>query len=113
MKYKGDLSRLEGAKNDFMAEFFFKRGDRSKAKMHYQDANDQLREAVGNYTVAAQVFQQLGDAQAAQSVDGKAKMTDLLARSIWDNKQRIGMDQDPTAKGDAELSALYMGSSGR
>ncbi len=112
MKYRGDLSRLEGAKSDFMAEFRFRQGDRSKAKMHYTEANDQLREAVGNYTVAAQVFQQLGDNQAAQSVDGKAKTTDLLARSIWDSKQKIGMDQNPNVKGDAELAALYLGAGG-
>ncbi|MGY5874918.1 MAG: hypothetical protein RTU30_04155 [Candidatus Thorarchaeota archaeon] len=112
MKYKGDLSRLMGAKSDFMAEFHYRKGDLSKAQRHYSDANDQLREAVGNYTVAAQVFQQLGDAQAAQSVDTKAKTTDLLARTVWDNRQKIGMDQEPTIKGDAELSALYQGSTG-
>ncbi len=113
MKYKGDLSRLLGAKSDFMAEFHYRKGDLSKAQRHYSDANDQLREAVGNYTVAAQVFQQLGDAQAAQSVDTKAKTTDLLARTVWDNRQKIGMDQEPTIKGDAELSALYQGSTGQ
>ena len=96
-----------------MAEFHYRNGDLSKAQRHYSDANDQLREAVGNYTVAAQVFQQLGDAQAAQSVDTKAKTTDLLARTVWDNRQKIGMDQEPTIKGDAELSALYQGSTGQ
>ncbi|MBE0527314.1 MAG: hypothetical protein IH631_10250, partial [Candidatus Thorarchaeota archaeon] len=54
MKFKGDLSRLEGAKNDFMGEYLFMKGEKSKAKIHFSDANDQLREAVGNYTVAAQ-----------------------------------------------------------
>ena len=112
MKFKGDLFRLEGAKADFMAEFHTRRGDRSKAKKFYSDANDSLREAVGNYTVAAQVFQQVGDAQAAQSVDVSAKTTDLLARSVWDNRQRLGRDQDPNLKGDAELAALYQGSTG-
>jgi hypothetical protein len=109
MKFKGDLSRILGAKSDFMAEFMFRSGERSKAKMHYSDANDQLREAVGNYTVAAQVFQQVGDAQAAQNVDGRAKTTDLLARSVWDNRQRLERDQDPSEKGEAELVALYLG----
>ena len=113
MKFKGDLSRLEGAKNDFMAEYLFLRGEKSKAKIHYSDANDQLREAVGNYTTAAQVFQQVGDAQSAQNVDTKAKTTDLLARSIWDNRQRIDRDQDPTVKGETELAALYLGAGGQ
>ena len=112
MKYRGDLSRLEGAKSDFMAEFNFRKGNKTKAKMYFTDANDQLREAVGNYTTAAQVFQQLGDSQAAQSVDNRAKTSDLLARSIWDSKQKISMDQEPNVKGDAELAALYMGSGG-
>jgi hypothetical protein len=112
LKFKGDLSRILGAKSDFMAEYMFKTGKRSKAKMHYSDANDQLREAVGNYTVAAQVFQQVGDAQAAQNVDGRAKTTDLLARSVWDNRQRLERDQDPSQKGEAELIALYLGSAG-
>jgi len=112
MKFKGDLSRILGAKSDFMAEYMFKTGEKSKAKMHYTEANDQLREAVGNYTVAAQVFQQVGDAQAAQNVDGRAKTTDLLARSIWDNRQRLERDQDPSVKGEAELIALYLGTSG-
>jgi len=109
MKFKGDLSRLEGAKNDFMAEYLFMKGEKSKAKIHYSDANDLLREAVGNYTVAAQVFQQVGDAQSAKNVDTKAKSTDLLARSIWDNRQRIDRDQEPTVKGEAELAILYLG----
>ena len=112
MKFKGDLSRILGAKNDFLAEFMFKTGEKSKAKIHYSDANDQLREAVGNYTVAAQVFQQVGDAQAAQNVDSRAKTTDLLARSIWDNRQRIDMDQEPSEKGEPELVALYLGTTG-
>ena len=112
MKFKGDLSRILGAKSDFMAEYMFKTGERSKAKMHYSDANDQLREAVGNYTVAAQVFQQVGDGQAAQNVDNRAKTTDLLARSVWDNRQRLERDQDPSQKGEAELIALYLGSAG-
>jgi hypothetical protein len=112
MKFKGDLSRILGAKSDFMAEYMFKTGKRSKAKMHYSDANDQLREAVGNYTVAAQVFQQVGDGQAAQNVDNRAKTTDLLARSVWDNRQRLERDQDPSQKGEAELIALYLGSAG-
>ncbi|MHA2358931.1 MAG: hypothetical protein ACXAB5_01555 [Candidatus Thorarchaeota archaeon] len=113
MKFKGDLSRILGARNDFMAEYMFKTGEKSKAKMHYSDANDQLREAVGNYTVAAQVFQQVGDAQAAQNVDNRAKTTDLLARNIWDNRQRIDRDQDPSEKGEPELVALYLGTTGQ
>jgi len=113
MKFKGDLSRLEGAKNDFMAEYMFLKGEKSKAKIHYSDANDHLREAVGNYTTAAQVFQQVGDGQSAQNVDTKAKTTDLLARSIWDNRQRIDRDQDPTVKGETELAALYLGAGGQ
>jgi hypothetical protein len=112
MKFKGDLSRIQGAKNDFLAEFMFRTGEKSKAKIHYSDANDQLREAVGNYTVAAQVFQQVGDAQAAQNVDSRAKTTDLLARSIWDNRQRIDRDQEPSEKGEPELVALYLGTTG-
>jgi hypothetical protein len=112
MKFKGDLSRILGAKNDFLAEFMFKTGEKSKAKIHYSDANDQLREAVGNYTVAAQVFQQVGDAQAAQNVDSRAKTTDLLARNIWDNRQRIDRDQEPSEKGEPELVALYLGTTG-
>ncbi|MFW9963155.1 MAG: hypothetical protein ACFFCX_06315 [Candidatus Sifarchaeia archaeon] len=113
MKFKGDLSRIQGAKSDFMAEYMFRTGKKSKAKMHYTDANDQLREAVGNYTVAAQVFQQVGDAQAAQNVDNRAKTTDLLARSVWDNRQRLERDQDPSEKGETELIALYLGSAGQ
>jgi hypothetical protein len=113
MKFKGDLSRIQGAKSDFIAEFMFKTGEKSKAKIHYSEANDELREAVGNYTVAAQVFQQVGDNQAAQNVDGRAKTTDLLARSVWDNRQRIERDQEPTEKGETELIALYLGSSGQ
>ncbi len=113
MKFRGDLSRIQGAKSDFMAEYLFKTGKKSKAKIHYSDANDQLREAVGNYTVAAQVFQQVGDAQAAQNVDGRAKTTDLLARSVWDNRQRIDRDQEPSEKGEPELIALYLGASGQ
>jgi hypothetical protein len=91
----------------------FLKGEASKAKIHYSDANDHLREAVGNYTVAAQVFQQVGDNQSAQTVDGKAKTTDLLARSIWDNRQRMDRDQEPTQKGDSELAALYLGLAGQ
>jgi hypothetical protein len=109
LKFKGDLFRILGAKSDFMAEYMFKAGEKSKAKMYYSDANDELREAVGNYTVAAQVFQQVGDSQAAQNVDNRAKTTDLLARSVWDNRQRIERDQDPSIMGDAELVALYLG----
>ena len=112
MKFKGDLSRILGAKNDFIAEYMFKTGKKSKAKRHFSDANDLLREAVGNYTVAAQVFQQVGDTQAAQNVDSRAKTTDLLARNIWDNRQRIDRDQDPTEKGEPELVALYLGTTG-
>jgi hypothetical protein len=113
MKFKGDLLRMEGAKSDFIAEYMFLKGEASKAKIHYSDANDHLREAVGNYTVAAQVFQQVGDNQSAQTVDGKAKTTDLLARSIWDNRQRMDRDQEPTQKGDSELAALYLGLAGQ
>ncbi|TFG31904.1 hypothetical protein EU527_11295 [Candidatus Thorarchaeota archaeon] len=112
MKYRGDLLRMEGAKSDFTAEYMFMKGEKSKAKIHYSDANDQLREAVGNYTTAAQVFQQVGDPQSAQNVDGRAKTADLLARSIWDNRQRIDRDQEPTQKGDSELAALYLGTVG-
>ncbi len=113
MKFKGDLSRLEGAKSDFMGEYMFMQGEKSKAKIHFSDANDQLREAVGNYNVAAQVFQQVGDAQSAQNVDTKAKTTDLLARSIWDNRHRIDRDQEPSPKGEPELAALYLGAGGQ
>ncbi|MFW9845208.1 MAG: hypothetical protein ACFFD6_00550, partial [Candidatus Thorarchaeota archaeon] len=113
MKFKGDLSRLLGAKDDFLAEFEFRKGEKSKALRHYSDANDHLREAVGNYTVAAQVFQQSGDAQAAQSVDTKAKTSDLLARTVWDNSKRLEMGQEPAEKDDAVLAALYMGGGGQ
>ncbi|MFW9975718.1 MAG: hypothetical protein ACFFDQ_10655, partial [Candidatus Thorarchaeota archaeon] len=34
MKFKGDLSRIQGARSDFMAEYMFKTGKKSKAKMH-------------------------------------------------------------------------------
>ena len=111
MKFKGDQLRLEGAKNDFMGEYLAKKGNNSKASRHFDKAKDQLREAVGNYTVAAQVFQQVGDMEAAQNVDGKAKTADLLARSVWDNRQRVSKDQEPTYKGDNELVALYLGGS--
>lgn len=113
MKFKGDLSRLEGAKSDFMGEYMYLQGEKSKAKIHFSDANDQLREAVGNYNTAAQVFQQVGDAQSAQNVDTKAKTTDLLARSIWDNRHRIDQDQEPSPKGEPELAALYLGAGGQ
>ncbi len=109
MKYKGDLSRLEGAKSDFMAEFHSKKGERSIAQKHYSDASDLLREAVGNYTVAAKVFQSVGDSQAAQTVDSRAKVADLLARGVWDNRARLQRDQDPSYKADQELIALYQG----
>ncbi|TXT54932.1 MAG: hypothetical protein BAJATHORv1_50185 [Candidatus Thorarchaeota archaeon] len=109
MKLRGDLKRLMGAKSDFMAEMFYLKGEVTKAKIHYSDASDQLREAVGAYTGAAQLFQQLGDIQSARTVDSRAKTTDLVARSVWDNKQKLGRDQDPLLKGEAELSALYMG----
>ncbi|MFX0108445.1 MAG: hypothetical protein ACFE7R_09195 [Candidatus Hodarchaeota archaeon] len=109
MKFRGDLSRIQGAKSDFIAEFSFKKGEVTKAKSHYSDASDHLREAVGNYNVAAQVFQQSGDGAAAQSVDQKAKTTDLLARSVWDNRQRLDRDQPPNPKGDTELAILYLG----
>ncbi|MHA2423602.1 MAG: hypothetical protein ACXAEF_02370 [Candidatus Thorarchaeota archaeon] len=111
MKFKGDLLRLEGAKNDFMGEYLSRKGDKSKASRYFDEAKDQLREAVGNYTVAAQVFQQVGDMEAAQNVDGKAKTADLLARSIWDNRQRVSQDKEPNYKGDNELVALYLGGS--
>jgi hypothetical protein len=96
-----------------MGEYLFLKGEKSKAKIHFSDANDQLREAVGNYAVAAKVFQQVGDAQSAQNVDTKAKTTDLIARSIWDNRQRIDRDQAPTEKGETELAALYLGAGGQ
>lgn len=113
LKFKGDLSRLEGAKNDFMGEYLSKKGERSKAERYFDDAKDQFREAVGNYNVAAQVFQQVGDLQAAQNVDNRARTADLLARSTWDNRQRISRNQEPTYKGESELIALYLGGSGQ
>jgi hypothetical protein len=112
MKLAGDLSRIEGAKSDYMAEFLYRKGEKTKAQRHYTDASDQLRKAVGSYTVAAQVFQQLGDAQSAQSIDAKRQTADLLARSVWDNRQRLDRDQEPSYKSDAELMALYQGSTG-
>jgi hypothetical protein len=112
LKFRGDLSRLKGAKSDFMAEYMYRTGESSKAKIHYSDANDSLREAVGNYNVAAQVFQQVGDNQSAQNVDNKAKTTDLLARGVWDSRQRIERDQTPAMKGEPELAALYLGITG-
>ncbi|MFW9849612.1 MAG: hypothetical protein ACFFF4_10735, partial [Candidatus Thorarchaeota archaeon] len=111
MKFKGDLMRLEGAKNDFMGEYLSRKGEKSKASRYFDSAKDQLREAVGNYTVAAQVFQQVGDLEAAQNVDSKARTADILARSIWDNRQRVSQDQEPNYKGDNELVALYLGGS--
>ena len=71
-----------------------------------------MREAVGNYTVAAKVFHQLGNMEAAQSVGTRAKTADLLARTVWDNKQRLSRDEEPNYFGDAELAALYLGSTG-
>lgn len=109
MKFKGDLSRMRGARSDFMAEYMYRTGETSKAKRHYSDANDSLREAIGNYNVAAQVFQRVGDNQSAQNVDGKAKTMDLLARSIWDSRQKLDREQTPTMKGEPELAALYLG----
>jgi len=113
LKFKGDLFRLEGAKNDFLGEYLAKKGDKSKAGRFFDDAKDQFREAVGSYNVAAQIFQQVGDMQAAQNVDGKAKTADLLARSTWDNRQRVSRDQEPTYKGESELIALYLGGPGQ
>ncbi len=110
MKFKGDLKRLEAAKANFLAEYASKKGDKSKARSLFSEASDQLREAVGAYTTAARVFQEVGNLQAAQSVDKRAKTTDLLARSTWDNKQRLSRDEDPNYFGDPELSALYLGS---
>ncbi len=112
MKFQGDLSRLQGARSDFIAEFMSRQGENTKAQRHYDDAKDMLREAVGNYTVAAQVFQEVGDAQSAQSVDRRAKTADLLARGMWDNRQRLSRDQDPQYKSDQELAALYLGGTG-
>jgi len=113
MKFRGDLLRMEGAKSDFLAEYLYRKGEKSKAKKHYSNASDQLSEAVGNYNYAAQVFQQIGDTQAAQNVETKAKTTDLLARGVWDNKQRLNRDQDPMFKQDAELAILYLGGAGQ
>jgi len=113
LKFKGDLSRILGAKSDFLAEFSSKKGDASKAMVYYSEATDRLREAVGNYTVAAQVFQQMGDAQAAQTVDNRAKTTDLVARGVWDNRQKLDSDQAPAYMGDSELTALYLGTGGQ
>ena len=109
MKLKGDQSRLEGAKNDFMGEYFSKKGDKSKAGRYFDEAKDQFRDAVGNYNVAAQIFQQVGDMQAAHNVGTKAQTADLLARSTWDNRQRVSRDQEPTYKGESELLVLYLG----
>lgn len=113
VKFKGDLSRLLGAKSDFLAEVYSKKGDASKAKQYFSEASDRLREAVGNYTVAAQMFQNIGDADAAQSVDDKARTTDLIARGIWDNRQKMDRDETPTYLGDSELAALYLGTGGQ
>ncbi len=112
MKFKGDLSRLEGAKSDFMAEYASMKGEGSKARKHYTDASDWLRQAVGSYSYATQVFQQLGDANAAQNVDTRAKTADLLARSVWDNRQKLERQQEPKYKSQAELAALYLGTTG-
>ncbi len=108
MKLKGDLSRIEGAKSDFLAELASKRGDLTKARRFFSTANDQLREAFGNYTAAAQLFQAVGDMESAQAVDNKARTADLLARSVWENGQRLSRDQPPAYKGEAELAALYL-----
>ncbi|MCK5302457.1 MAG: hypothetical protein KAJ96_04880, partial [Candidatus Thorarchaeota archaeon] len=113
MKFRGDLLRMEGAKSDFLAEYMYRKGEKNKARKYYSKASDQLREAVGNYNYAAQVFQQIGDTQAAQNVETKAKTADLLARGVWDNKQRLGRDQDPMFKQDAELAILYLGGAGQ
>ncbi len=113
MKFKGDLLRLEGAKNDFLGEYLSKKGNKSKAERYFDSAKDLFREAAGNYTVAAQVFQQVGDIQAAQNVDMRAKTSDLLARSTWDNRQRVSRDQEPAYKGESELIALYLGGTGQ
>ena len=113
MKFRGDLLRMEGAKSDFLAEYLYRKGEKTKAKKHYSKASDQLREAVGNYNYAAQVFQQAGDTQAAKNVETKAKTTDLLARGVWDNKQRLSRDQEPMFKQGAELAVLYLGGAGQ
>jgi len=109
MKLNGDLARIQGAKDDFMAEVSSKLGDEREAKRLYSDASDKLRNAVGDYSDAVQVFREIGDNQAAQNVEGRAKIADLLARGVWDNKQRIGRDQEPNYKGQDELIALYQG----
>lgn len=109
MKLNGDLSRIKAAKNDFVAEISSKMGDSREAKRFYADASDQLRNAVGEYSDAVQVFQKIGDKQAAQNIEGRAKIADLLARGVWDNKQRIGRDQEPNYKSQDELMALYQG----
>ncbi|MHA1771831.1 MAG: hypothetical protein ACTSYL_11045 [Candidatus Thorarchaeota archaeon] len=113
MKFKGDLMRLQAAKSNFLGEFASKKGDKTKARTHFTEASDKLREAVGDYTVAAKTFQALGNMEAAQSVDLKAKTADLLARSVWDSKQKISRDEEPTYFGDTELAALYLGSTGQ
>ncbi len=113
LKFRGDLSRLEAAKDDFMAELLSKRGELSKARQYYTKASDLLREAMGNYTVAAQVFMQLGDQQAAESVSMKASTADLLARGVWDNGQRLSMDKEPVYKSDMDLTALYLAGTGK
>ena len=112
MKFKGDLLRLEAAKSNFLGEFASKKGDKSKARTYFTEASDKLREAVGNYTTAAQVFQAMGNLQAAQSVGMKAKTADLLARSVWDSKQKLTRDEEPNYFGETELAALYLGSTG-
>ncbi|MCF2136587.1 MAG: hypothetical protein K9W43_05025 [Candidatus Thorarchaeota archaeon] len=113
MKFKGDLMRLQAAKSNFLGEFASKKGDKTKARTYFTEASDKLREAVGNYTVAAQTFQAMGNMEAAQSVGMKAKTADLLARSVWDSKQKISRDEEPTYFGDTELAALYLGAAGQ
>ncbi len=109
MRFRGDLSRLMGAKSDFMAEYSYITGKKSEAQKYFSDASNALREAVGNYNVAATMFQQIGDAESAQDVDTRAKIADLLARTIWDARQKIERDQEVKTKGDQELAALYQG----
>ncbi len=109
MRYRGDLSRLEGAKNDFMAEYYYKLGNKSNAQRYFSDAFELLREAFGNYNVSASMFQQIGDAESAQEVSNRAKVADLLARTVWDTRQKLERDQEPPFKGDPELTALYQG----
>jgi len=113
LKFRGDLARLEAAKNDFLAEMLSKKGEMTKARQYYSQASDLLREAMGNYTVAAQVFQQLGDQQAAESVSMKANAADMLARGSWDNGQRLDRDQEPLYKSEMDLAALYLASTGK